>query len=445
MPDGLNTYKSTLTGPELDAALRNIGLVEQNIAAAAASAEAAANSAEDAKIAAQQAGGFRTFFSAISPNEAGTVDPSRPMNTPTAQPSWTIKSKGDRIQSVQVNIGSIQMKNVIHYVANESDLIKVQNLGATTRFQFAISPMTTANAAGGYANRFLVKDGFLLDEPHAYAYNTSAYFFIPNDTIQNAGSLDLEQAKSFISSQRSKGIVYEIWATTNNTSPVNLFIPIILIGHEYRCQCLPITEALGDGDDVQSNVLSGCNMGIVLDGSEGWKQNGPFGAYNLALDDFPLASENLKVLTSYLIQHPATDTYNGTTGFSRINSARQIQVCLPGKAAPSEYLPTHPLYVTYATAAYTKLVDKNCELETHADGNVYAHPAVDLAAVPYTSEDTGHTPGTYDLSSQNGTTVQVSLKAMQDGGNAATLDGHTWADIQKLISDAVTSAVALSK
>ena len=41
MPDGLNTYKSTLTGPELDEALRNIGNVQANIEKAAGYAQTA--------------------------------------------------------------------------------------------------------------------------------------------------------------------------------------------------------------------------------------------------------------------------------------------------------------------------------------------------------------------------------------------------------------------
>lgn len=51
MPDigGIPTYQSTLTGQELDEALRNIGIVEQNIQVAQGYAEDAEKSAEDAK------------------------------------------------------------------------------------------------------------------------------------------------------------------------------------------------------------------------------------------------------------------------------------------------------------------------------------------------------------------------------------------------------------
>lgn len=51
MPDigGIPTYPSTLTGPELDEALRNIGLVEDSVKKASGSASSAAQSAAEAK------------------------------------------------------------------------------------------------------------------------------------------------------------------------------------------------------------------------------------------------------------------------------------------------------------------------------------------------------------------------------------------------------------
>lgn len=69
---------------------------------AAGSAADAGQSAEDAQAAAQQALGFRTFFDAISPDPDGSIDPSRPMTTVNAKSSWTIKSTGDMLRSVEV-------------------------------------------------------------------------------------------------------------------------------------------------------------------------------------------------------------------------------------------------------------------------------------------------------------------------------------------------------
>ena len=66
----------------------------------------------------------------------------------------------------------------------------------------------------------------------------------------------------------------------------------------------------------------------------------------------------------------------------------------------------------------------------------YARPVPTMIAQP--GED-----GTFTVTGEN--SLSVLLKAFQDGGDAATIEGHTWADIQKLISDAVTSAIALSK
>lgn len=157
MPDEFQIYQSDLTGPELDEALRNIGKVQQSVADAAQSAATAeqygaivqknqqaiqeihdnltvikaapgnaqaaqtaatqaaasatqaagsaadaAQSAEDAQAAAQQALGFRTFFDAISPDTDGSLDPSRPMTTTNAKSSWTVKSTGDMLRSVEV-------------------------------------------------------------------------------------------------------------------------------------------------------------------------------------------------------------------------------------------------------------------------------------------------------------------------------------------------------
>lgn len=69
---------------------------------AAGSAADAAQSAEDAQAAAQQALGFRTFFGAISPDPYGSLDPSRPMTTTNARFSWTVKSTGEMLRSVEV-------------------------------------------------------------------------------------------------------------------------------------------------------------------------------------------------------------------------------------------------------------------------------------------------------------------------------------------------------
>ena len=66
----------------------------------------------------------------------------------------------------------------------------------------------------------------------------------------------------------------------------------------------------------------------------------------------------------------------------------------------------------------------------------YARPVPTMIAEP--GDD-----GTFTVTGEN--SLSVLLKAFQDGGDAATIEGHTWADIQKLISDAVTSAIALSK
>lgn len=107
---GINTVVANLTDintvvAEMDA-IKAAPTEAANAAAsatqAAGSAAEAAQSAEDAQAAAQQAMGFRTFFDAVSPDTDGSLDPSRPMTTVNARGSWTIKSTGDMLRSVEV-------------------------------------------------------------------------------------------------------------------------------------------------------------------------------------------------------------------------------------------------------------------------------------------------------------------------------------------------------
>lgn len=365
-------------------AVQNAGA---NAQVAAASAAAAQQSAEEAAQSAQQALGFRTFFGAITPDANGDIDPSRPMATSSAQTSWTIESKGDRIQSVQVN---------------------------------------------GYAGQ-------------------------------------------------------------GGTS-----IPVTLTGHETVTKNLLLTDPLLSGDNVQSCVQSGCDVALTLNGgpSETWVQNGANGAYQLSSQTFPATESNsvlANMLSSYLAVKSASGVYGGSVGIS-INTSGKLSLKLPGGTSPTEYLPGHPLDVWYRSADYTEQADILVELETHANGNVYAHPAVYLVAVPYTQADVdaanqlAGTPstlpaidspdvpmlldetvvsepdvvvqpdgtldsentqkaadwimntatqvmalaanavpvaGTYVVSSQEGATVAVSLKPFQDGGDAATVGGYT--------------------
>lgn len=52
-----------------------------------------------------------------------------------------------------------------------------------------------------------------------------------------------------------------------------LYAPIILTGGEYRATCLPLTAPLCEGDSVVSWAKSGCDVEVVLTGTEDWILN----------------------------------------------------------------------------------------------------------------------------------------------------------------------------
>lgn len=450
MPNGLDTYKSTLTGPELDAALRNIALVQENVSAAAASAEAAAKSVEEAKIAVQQAGGFRTFFSAISPDEAGTVDPSRPMTTAAAQASWTVKSKGDRIQSVQVNgftSGAGLYMNVAVFDGSSDEQWTLTGTSSGQTPFFTCNNGLTGNSqlATVFSERYRQENV----QPNNSLQGISSWnniLYLRDSSIKDTNDLRAKLKQRPLT----------VWYVPNGSIGAAIYLPVYLYGHLYRCQCLPLAEQLVNGSNVQSNVSSGCDKKIVFDASnlQGWSQD--------ATDD-PEKYRYIYKLPGALVADASEEykrnaysdtfkvlaggrTYYLEKGFTINAQFGNLYVYDEGESLSEwkEKVSSNPFTLFYKSVNYAGN-DLPVSLETHTNGDVYAHDPIELVAVPYTAIDTSHTPGTYDVSSQNGTTVQVSLKAMQDGGNAATLDGHTWADIQKLISDAVASAVALSK
>lgn len=455
----------------------NIQAVVDNldaIKAAPGQAQAAAASAAAAQKAAQEALGFRTFFSAITPDANGALDPSRPMTTPSAQSSWTIESKGDRIQSVQVNGATADGQNagtrmVEYTLTGSEDYTTVSgwqpgSFSVNNFFAGAKSVSGFGTKALMYCNQYKTATASQVTSVGivgvAQGNGTTLY-------INLGAQYNLDTFKQKISDLYNAGTPIKLWAEAESEeTATGLYIPIQAQGHEYRCQCLPISEALGAGDNVQSNAASGCDKVIAFDGSEdeSWaldaaSTSGVGGSKRLYIDLADSISNTSSSVKSngffnYLIMTYTNAVYDA----SKENVGAIQQSTSTGKArlfvriegisgvqALREHLSANHLILTYRSVAYSEQNDKFVELETHANGNVYAHPAVELVAVPYTDADSGHTPGTYDVSSQNGTTVSVSLKPMQDGGNAAMIAGHTWEDIQKLISDAVTAAVQMAK
>lgn len=552
MSDGLNTYKSTLTGPELDAALRNIGNIQPNIEkaaayaetaeqygtivqqnqtaiqaieanlpavqgaaanaqSAAANAQAAAQSAQEAQTAAQQALGFRTFFSAVSPDENGDLDPSRPMTTPTAQASWTIKSKGDRIQSVQVTgpAGIRLTEFTLDGSAVYSDItVRTNTLSFNTKPQ-GVNPVV----AVGYCEVLELISGDTRDIPHWFPSpaNKFLYFYFPVDYF--GGKTD---KPSIVAALNAKPI--KCWYQDAGGSG-SLYVPIQSQGHEYRCKMLELTAGLDAGNNVQSNVPSRCDVKYELTGGESYikYQNGIAfsrvfsGTLNnpkAYCTDFYQIGVGNKQQGSFWFGYADTFVYCFINPEGAATTDEQVQAFKSN--AQARYAAGNPITFWYRSTAYTEANDLFVSLETHANNHVYAHDPVELVAVPYTDSDvtaanqlaampstlpyfdSADVPmlldsigmpepdvtvqsdgtldaentqkaaewvqetaqrlmaaplasappvaGTYVVSSQDGTTVLVSLKAMQDGGDAATLEGMTLDDIKALISSMIADA-----
>lgn len=449
--------------------LQNLTDNLEAVQGAASNALAAENAVEEAKQAAQQALGFRTFFSAVSPDENGDLDPSRPMTTAAAQASWTVKSKGDRIQSVQVNgftadgqSGGLRMRKVSFDTATYT-----QTLQNVTRFEFKIDSVTGYPAL--FCENIPYGTGYDSDYEHIYAVSTFIRAFVSNSKIAN-----YESASAYL--QENPVVCY--YVPDDLSATTGLYIPIQAQGHEYRCQMLELTEALGSGDNVQSNVPSGCDALKVLDGSEsGWALTDagtPQKRFGLAkaLDNF---ADNLYISNFLPISLPGDAQQK--FAYMRVYTSGFLDLNVPGVDTVDDlkrYLNQNNLRIIYKSKSYLPEAQLLATIETHANGNVYAHDPVTLVAVPYTEADAtaaqqlASTPstlpyiedadvpmllnesdatqttesvaplesalpvaGTYVVSSQDGTTVQVSLKAMQDGGDAATLDGMTPSDLKE--------------
>lgn len=210
---------------------------------------------------------------------------------------------------------------------------------------------------------------------------------------------------------------------------------------------------------------------LVLDGTEGFEYRADSGLFVSASNVAPGKKTSGTVVCT---------NFNGETGAQpysdngiAINSYGQLVVKSSTYGTDASAL-LDAIAAQYAAGTPVTIV---YQLATPI---TYAHDPVTLVAVPYTEADAtsaqqlANTPstlpyidsadvpmllddtvqpmalaaplasalpvtGTFVVSSQDGTTVPVSLKAMQDGGNAATIEGHTWADILAAIQAATAS------
>lgn len=369
------------------------------INAAPENAQKAAASAEEAKQAAQEALGFRTFFSAVTPDTNGNLDPSRPMTTAAAQASWTVKSKGDRIQSVQVNgftqqagTGDPSPTNVrtITVAAQEGTLpitltgsqTATENLDLTAPLcngdkvescvpsgcdkAITVDGRTVTVTASGSNYVVIAADaaagGNAYAEELAYLSLTAGQIVIPASAFPSSVT-SAQTANTWLQSNQQK-VWYQSTAYTEQND-----IPVQLETHANAIVTVDGTNTLfTQGTDGYSVALPGAANGAVI------------------CDRFANLMAASNAVTIPASQFPAS-----VTSLEQANTWAQ----------------SNPVTILY-------------QLATHA---VYARDPVTMAAVPYTAADSDQTAGTYVVNSQDGTTVAVSLKAMQDGGDAATLNG----------------------
>lgn len=409
--------------------------IEANLDAIVAAPEAArqaAQSAEEAKQAAQEAltFGVRTFFASISPDEQGDLDLSEPMTTVAAQPSWTIKSRGDRIQSVQVN-GFAGQDGTAGLALAKLELTGTsadgtwQDGGALSSEIWSLNLIHSSIVSGSALFSALpYAADFTGTYPHFYIATSISRFYIPAQSY--------DAALSFV-----KGTT--LWYTpADGAGTTGLYLPIQVQGHEYRCQCLPLTAGLGTGDNVQSNVPSGCDQKAVFDGSQSALSVEDIGSVYRII--YSLEKTVAGTTVEYTDRIPFTLSYTSNTEHfyaqnqrvhfflekSKLNGASNADI--------KAYFQGHPVILYYRSTEYTPQKEIALALEHHG-GVAYAHDPVVLSAVPYTSADSGKTPGTYEVSSQDGTTVEVLLKAMQDGGDASKFQGHTWEELISYIDN----------
>lgn len=519
-------------------------------AESAASSEAkAAESATAAQLAAQEALGFRTFFSSVPPDENGDLDPSRPMSVPKGS-SVTIKSKGDRIQSVQVDgfttrlgagdpslknvreitMGGIRFVELVMSAENVSDWRPNGPNGAYALKAVVAKPTNNASTAKIYCTVLRAQPANPIYAGFATGISVNSY---GNIAVRFTNGLTPEQ---YIKRYGDFAIWYQ---PSDESQATGLYIPIKAQGHEYRCQCLSVTEALGVGDNVQSNVPSGCDQKVVFNGSQSALSVEDIGSVYRII--YPLEKTVSDTLVEYTDRFPFFLNYTSNTEHFYAQN-QNVHFFLDkskfngmSSADIQTYFQSHPVILYYRSTAYTPQNDIQVQLEMHqqklividgtqnlqfssnynnfvtlslpdaktgqytsddlicdiyptgtyAEGSsqiyvtsagttlgihdpkftdletaklllsenpatvvytlgataIYAHDPVTLKAMPYTLHDSNQTIGTYIVSSQDNTVVTVSLKAMQDGGDAATLGGMTLDDIKSIISSMITEAL----
>lgn len=347
----------------------------EDIQNAAENAQAAAASAAAAQQAAQKALGFRTFFSAVTPDKNGNLDPSRPMTVGPAA-SVEIESAGDRIQSVtalgftqQSGTGDPSPTNVRALTNGGLKLVKLV-LG--NGINFVLNSANTFSANLSVANS---ETGMQVCDEYQWSkvegsvpkrFNIAqSVLYIVDPNYSDASSFN-----AYLSARYAAGNPVIVWyAPTDESDATGLYAPIILQGGEYRATCLELTAPLCEGDSVVSWVKSGCDKVVTFDGSEdeGWMDFNN-GVYYVSILDSPQTkttaySDRYCYTGNVTVNNVGEMTWGGAAGVSNKNLI--FSTGYSTLSAWKSALAAHPLTVWYRSTAYTEADDIPVSMETH--------------------------------------------------------------------------------
>lgn len=239
---------------------------------------------------------------------------------------------------------------------------------------------------------------------------------------ENFSTNDPSAWKQHLQNLYNVGTPLKMWYLPSDISrATGLYIPIQAQGHEYRCQMMELTEALGVGDNVQSNVQSGCDKRIVLDGKTATvvvRTSEKYGYVNVTDPD---GYSRDKAPFSNFLPYKSDLSGNEYIGFNAhtISGGYGFNLRLPVEAsseAYNAYLQQNPLVVYLLSTSHTEKNDIPVQLETHANGNVYARDPVHIP-----NED-----GATTLSTQEGCTLELFLSKNEAKAYAATLLMDSW-------------------
>ena len=360
----------------------------EDIQNAAENAQAAAASAAAAQKAAQEALGFRKFYSAVVPDANGNLDPSRPMTVGPAA-SVEIESAGDRIQSVtalgftqQAGTGDPSPSNVRAITNGGLKLVEVAFTGSESwRLQ------SGAYLASGFTAGLANGVGYASPVKFQYGYGGQGIFVdgtgtacLGSGAVTALGYTDVSQWKADLQAAYNAGMPYKMWyQPADESQATGLYAPIILQGGEYRATCLPLTAPLCEGDSVVSWVKSGCDKVVTFDGSsdENWAVTES--SNNVQYISVPLdysirsgfktvlayCNRLAKVTPSSADANPTSlDTYSVFARFLG-DLVIKINIGADSAEAAKQELAANPITIWLKSPNYTEDDDIAVSLETH--------------------------------------------------------------------------------